>query len=31
MMLNNDTDSDRDKTYKVVHHSFREIFEVHCN
>lgn len=26
MMLNNDTDSDRDKTYKVVNHSFRERF-----
>lgn len=31
MMLNNDTDSDSDKTYKVVDHSFGEIFEVHCN
>lgn len=31
MMLNNDTDSDRDKTHKVVDHSFSETFEVHCN
>lgn len=26
MMLNNDTDSDRDKTHKVVGHSFSEDF-----